>query len=412
MRILNDRRARQAEQSASAGDARPFGARRLLASRWRIPVAFSVLAAGAVLAAPAVASASPYPSPVTGHVYLDDNTAGANTIAAFDRHANGTLTPVPGSPFAAGGVGTGAGLASQGAVQIADGGRLLLAADAGSNQVSVLRIQPDGSLHPAGVVSSGGALPVSIAVHGSLVYVANAGPADSNYAGFRLAPWGSLTPVPGSTVALPAAAQPGDVLFNSAGTKLVGTRVGTSQIDSFTVGLSGRLTAAPGSPFTAQGLGPFGSQFRPTNPSQLFVSNAHNGTGLGTVSAFSDSRAGVLTSIGSSPVPDEQTAPCWVTISPDGRYLFAVNTGSGTISRYSIARGGALTLLGSTQVSASGGVGAVDPGLSPDGRFLYVNESKIASVGAFAVSGGNLTELPGSPTPLPAGATPAGIAVS
>ena len=412
MRILNDRRARPAGPGA-AGDARPFGARRLLASRWRIPVAFSLLAAGAVLAAPAVASASPYPSPVIGHVYLDDNAAGSNTIAAFDRHANGTLTPLPGSPFAAGGAGTGAGLASEGAVQIAEGGRLLLAADAGSNQVSALRVQPDGSLRRAGVVSSGGVLPVSVAVHGSLVYVANAGPADSNYTGFRLAPWGSLTPVPGSTVALPAAAQPGDVLFNGTGTKLVGTRVGTSQIDSFTVGLGGRLTAAPGSPFTAQGVGPFGSQFRPTDPSQLFVSNAHNGTGLGTVSAFTDSGAGVLTSIGSSPVADQQTAPCWVTISPDGRYLFAVNTGSGTVSRYSIAPGGALTLLGSTQVSANGGVGAVDPGMSPDGRFLYVNESKISSVGAFAVSGGgNLTELPGSPTPLPAGATPAGIAVS
>jgi 6-phosphogluconolactonase (cycloisomerase 2 family) len=79
---------------------------------------------------------------------------------------------------------------------------------------------------------------------------------------------------------------------------------------------------------------------RPTNPSQLFVSNAHNGTGLGTVSAFTDSGAGALTSIGSSPVADQQTAPCWVTISPDGRSLFAVNTGSGTISRYSIAPGG------------------------------------------------------------------------
>jgi 6-phosphogluconolactonase len=189
--------------------------------------------------------------------------------------------------------------------------------------------------------------------------------------------------------------------------------VGTSQIDSFTVGLTGRLTAAPGSPFTAQGTGPFGSQFRPTNPGQLFVSNAHNGTGLGTVSAFADSRAGVLSSIGSSPVPDQQTAPCWVTISPDGRYLFAVNTGSGTISRYSIAPGGALTLLGSTTVSATGGVGAVDPGVTPDGRYLYVNESRVDAVGAFAVSGGgNLTELPGSPSPLPAGAAPAGIAVS
>jgi hypothetical protein len=83
-------------------------------------------------------------APVTGHVYLDDNTAGANTIAVFDRHTDGSLTPLPGPPFAVGGAGTGAGLASESAVQIADGGRLLLAADAGGNQVSVLRIQPVG----------------------------------------------------------------------------------------------------------------------------------------------------------------------------------------------------------------------------------------------------------------------------
>ena len=28
-------------------------------------------------------------SPVIGHVYLDDNTAGTNTIGAFDRHLDG-----------------------------------------------------------------------------------------------------------------------------------------------------------------------------------------------------------------------------------------------------------------------------------------------------------------------------------
>ena len=284
--------------------------------------------------------------------------------------------------------------------------------DAGSNQVSVQQILPDGSLRLSDVVSSGGALPVSIAVHGSLVYVANAGPAGTNYTGFRLSAWGSLTPIPGSTIALPSSAQPGDVLFNSTGTRLIGTRVGTSQIDSFTVGFDGRLTAAPGSPFTAQGLGPFGSQFRPTNPGQLFVTNAHNGTGLGTVSAFADSPSGSLTAIGGSPYADQQTAPCWLAISHDGQYLFAVNTGSGTISRYAIAPGGELTLLGSTTVSATAGVGAVDPGLTPDGRYLFLNESRVDALGAFAVTGGSLTELPSSPTALPAGATPAGIAVS
>ncbi len=375
----------------------------------------AVAAVAAPLAAPAAASASTGASPVVGHVYVNDNTAGTNTIGAFDRHADGTLTPQPGSPFPAGGAGTGAGLASQGAIQITPDGRFVIAVDAGSNQISVLRINFDGSLSlvPGGIVSSGGTLPDSVAIHGNLVYVANAGNGDANYTGFRLGLFGQLFPIPGSTVTLAANAAPADVLFNGTGTNLVGTEVGTSVIDSFTVGFDGLLTAAPGSPFPAQGLGPFGSEFRPTNPSQLFVSNAHNvGPGTGTISAFNDSFNGVLSPIGASPFADNQTAPCWVEITHDGQFLFTVNTGSGEISRYQIAPDGTLTLLGSTPVSQTGGVGAVDARLSPDGRFLYVDESRIGAVGAFAVSGGNLTELGTSPFALPAGAHAAGIVVS
>jgi 6-phosphogluconolactonase len=166
-------------------------------------------------------------------------------------------------------------------------------------------------------------------------------------------------------------------------------------------------------PFPAQGLGPFGSEFRPADPGQLFVSNAHKvGAGTGTVSAFADFFNGTLTSIGASPFADQQTAPCWVEITRDGQFLFTVNTGSGEISRYQVAPGGTLTLLGSTAVAATGGVGAVEARLSPGGRFLYVNESRIGKVGAFAVNGGDLTELGASPFALPAGATPAGIVVS
>jgi 6-phosphogluconolactonase (cycloisomerase 2 family) len=378
------------------------------------------LAAAAAVGVPAAASASTGASaagasPVVGHVYVNDNTAGTNTIGAFDRHADGSLTPEAGSPFVAGGAGTGAGLASQGAIQITPDGRFLIAVDAGSNQVSVLRIHFDGSLGlvPGGVVSSGGLLPDSAAIHGNLVYVANSGSGGSNYTGFRLGDNGRLDPIPGSTVTLAANAAPGDVLFNGTGSKLAGTEVGTSVIDSFTVGFGGRLTAAPGSPFPAQGLGPFGSEFRPTNPGQLFVSNAHNGgAGTGTISAFSDSFNGTLTPVAGSPFADDQTAPCWVEITHDGQFLFTVNTGSGEISRYQIAPDGALTLLGSTPVAATGGVGAVDARLSPDGRFLYVDESRAGAVGTFAVNGGNLTELATSPTPLPAGATPAGIVVN
>lgn len=381
-----------------------------LLSRMSLP--FALLAVG--LAGPAVGSASAdSPAHVAGHVYVNDNTAGTNTIAAFDRHADGSLTPVDGSPFPAGGAGAGKGLASQGAVQVTDNGRYLVAVDAGSNQVSVLRIEHDGSLRLVSVAASGGALPDSVTVHGDLVYVANSGAGDSNYTGFILAHNGELIPLPGSTVTLPATAAPADVLFNQNGTKLVGTEVGPSVIDSFTVGSNGLLTAAPDSPLAAQGLGPFGSEFRPTNPNQLFVSNAHNvGAGTGTISAFNDAHNGTLSPIGSSPFADLQTAPCWVEISPNGQFLFTVNTGSGEISRYSIAPDGTLTLLGSTPVGDTGGVGAVDARLSADGRTLYVDESRVGKVGEFAVNGGSLTELAGSPVSLPAGATPAGVATN
>jgi 6-phosphogluconolactonase len=363
---------------------------------------FTVVAGGASAA-----------SSVVGHLYVNDNTAGANTIAGFDRHADGTLTPIPGSPFPTGGAGTGHGIGAQGALQQTSDGRYLIAVDAGSNQISVLRIGPDGSLKAVGggSVDSGGLEPLSIAVHGNLVYVANAGSGGSNYTGFTLNPGGHLRPLANSTYTLPDAASPGDVLFNGDGTKLVGTRVGTSQIDSFSVGSDGLLTAAAGSPFTAQGLGPFGSEFRPTDPAQLFVSNAHDGAGNGTVSAFSDASDGSLSSIGSSPYPDAQTAPCWVEISHDGNYLFAVNTASGSVSRYAIATDGSLSLLGSTPISGTQ-TGAFDARLSPDGSTLFVVEDGAAAIGAFAVNGGDLTELPSSPTPLPNGAAGFGIVVT
>src|SRR4051794_20110153 len=335
-------------------------------------------------ATPALAAAQPHAG---GFVYVNDNTAGTNTIAAFARQDDGTLTALPGSPFDAGGAGSGSGLASQGAIQVSSDGRYVLAVDAGSNQVSVLRIEHDGGLKLLhdGAVSSGGAQPVSIAEDNGLVYVANAGAGGSNYTGFILNSGGHLTLLAGSRVALPDDAQPGDVLFNSGGSNLVGARVGSSRIDSFSVGSHGRLVAAPGSPFPAQGAGPFGSEFRPTDPGQLFVSNAHDGAGNGTVSAFGVARDGTLSSIGASPFADLQTAPCWVEISHDGRFLFTVNPASGSISRYSINRSGTLTLLGSTQVSSESGVGAVDARLSVGGENLYVNESRIGQVGEFAM---------------------------
>jgi 6-phosphogluconolactonase len=354
-------------------------------------------------------------SPTVGHVYVNNNSAGHNSVAGFDRHADGSLTAIPGSPFNAGGAGTGAPFGSAGGLQESSDGRYILATDPGSNDISVLRIMPNGSLRLADVEGSSGSLPTSIAVHGSLVYVANGGAGGSNYTGFRLNPGGRLTPIAGSTFALPDNAMPGHVLISPDGRRLVGTRVGPgsgpSYLDGFRIGADGRLTAAPGSPFAAQRIGPFGSTFSPTHGNQLFVSNAHDGAGAGSVSVYDVAGDGALTAITGSPFADNQTAPCWVAMSPDGRALFAVNTASGSVSRYSVASDGTLTLVGSTGLNTPAGLRPFDAAVSPDGGYLYIVDAGAAKVSAFTVDGTTIHEIDGSPISIPGGAAPFGMVV-
>jgi 6-phosphogluconolactonase (cycloisomerase 2 family) len=129
------------------------------------------------------------------------------------------------------------------------------------------------------------------------------------------------------------------------------------------------------------------------------------------VSAFDVASDGSLSGVDGSPFPDLQTAPCWVEISHDGQFLFAVNTGSDSISRYAIASDGSLTLLSNTALG--GGVSTpFDARLAPDGGTLWVLDTGSATVSGFAVSGGSLAELSSSPTSLPAGATAFGIVVT
>src|SRR5262249_56862520 len=100
---------------------------------------------------------------VVGPAGERDPRARDNPRGGVARHADGSLTPLAGSPFSAGGTGLGAGLASQGAIQVTSDGKYLLAVDAGSNQISVLRITAGGALVLAGQpVPSGGITPVSV----------------------------------------------------------------------------------------------------------------------------------------------------------------------------------------------------------------------------------------------------------
>jgi hypothetical protein len=109
--------------------------------------------------------------PVVGHIYTLDNEGGSNGVVIFNRLADGTLTEMMASPVPTGGKGlvvpTGGDLDSQGPLRIQ--GKHLFAVNPGSDSITVFEIAPSGALKPR----SGGSHPMSLAVHGDIVYVAN-----------------------------------------------------------------------------------------------------------------------------------------------------------------------------------------------------------------------------------------------
>src|SRR3954447_14094247 len=144
------------------------------------------LAAGFALLFSASAMAS------DGAVYTQTNSPAGNAVHRLDRDADGGLTPV--ATYRTGGTGTGAGLGSQGAVALSDDGRVLLAVDAGSNDVASFRVTRRGHLQLVDRLPSGRVLPVSIAIADGSAYVLSAGGATPGVASYDLDGGGRIRP--------------------------------------------------------------------------------------------------------------------------------------------------------------------------------------------------------------------------
>lgn len=326
-------------------------------------------------------------SGVGGAVYVETNT-GSNAIVVFDRAEDGRLRKAETVPT--GGAGTNSALGSQGAVILSADGSYLFAVNAGSNQISSFSVSPDGvGLELIDVQSSGGLLPVSLTLHGDVLYALNA-LGRGNIAGFRVAEDGTLTSLPGSKRKLSAPlSNPAQVQFNPSGTVLMVTERATRLIDSFPVDKSG--LAGPLATTRSSGLEPFGFAFDPAG--HAIVSEAFAGApGRSAVSSYAVSDAAEVNVISAS-VPNGQTAACWVVITPDGRFAFVSNTGSGSISSYAIRAGGRLSLDEAVATTTGEGSAPTDMDLDEAGH-LYVLASGFGMVRGLAVgSGGNLSPI-------------------
>ena len=350
-------------------------------------------AAAAIAATPAFASVSSPAATARADgdhaVFVQtDNTAG-NRIVVYRRRADGTLSPA--GSYATGGRG---GIldgsvvdhtASQGSLGLDTQHGLLYSVNAGSNTISVFAVHGD-RLALRQVLGSGGTFPVSVTVHGDVVYVLNALNGGS-VQGYRVLGT-ALVPLLGSHRALgldPTATPqftttPGQVAFTPDGSQLVVTTKGNgNDIDVFGVGFGGLLSAKP-TVNEQPGTVPFAISFDPFG--HLVIAEA----GTNAVSTFQLSRGGTASLLHRTPTG--QAATCWVTTA--GSFLFASNAGTPSESGFTTSASGQLSLLGNTATDP----GAVDAASAAGGRFLYVQTGGNGIVDEFSVAAnGALTTI-------------------
>lgn len=326
-----------------------------------------------------------------GAVFVLTNEVVGNQVAIFERAADGSLTAA--GTVATGGLGTGAGLGSQGALVLSENNRWLLAVNPGSNEVSIFAVEPDG-LRLTDTVASGGAHPISVAIHGSLVYVLNSG-GDGNISGFTLDAQGHLTPLSDSTRPLStSAAGPAQISFRPDGRQLVVTEKATNRITSYLIGQDGRPTGP--ATYPSAGTTPFGFAF--TNQGLLLVSEAFGGAAdASAVSSYGVRRDGTVEVITPS-LGTTESAACWLVVTKNGKFAYTTNAGSGSISGLSVGRDGTLALLDADGRTGETGAGSAptDAALSRNSQYLYVLGSGNDTINAFAVQAdGSLSPLPG-----------------
>jgi len=400
-------------------------------SNLRKLVAASALLVGGLAAAHEAADTAHGPrgpkNDFAGAVYTMDNAVEGNHVVAYGRAADGKLTLI--GSFATGGKGgifdafDGLDpLISAYSIVLTEDHRFLLAVNAGSNSISVFRINRDRSLTLVDQAKTPGVGPDSLAISGDTVYVAVVdsdgifgGPDNQagSISGYRLSSNGRLLPLPFSTRNLPA--RPSAVRFSPDGKFLAVTtfNAGSATLAS---GSSAEVSTYRVFPGGWVGVAPVGTGVS-TLPNNAAGRNMPGAIGLdvvamggkqyvvatearefspqgapptfdalqsGSVSSWRLEANGALTPVALDVLAGRQVGAgqitsCWLQFSPDRKTFWVANALAASISSFRF-QDGAITLI---EEKAAAGLpaqafdpfgtsdGFIDLAASGDGRYLY-----------------------------------------
>lgn len=323
----------------------------------------------------------PTPTPTPGNAFIYTANAGANNISGFSNDSTGTLTPVPGSPFASPGQPFG--------IAATPNGQFLYVTSFQNNQVNGFFISPaSGALTPLAcpTVAATGVQPLKIAINaaGTLLFTANQA---GNVTGFSVnATTGCLTAI--STTPTDSVAR--GITIDQSGLFLY-VVTGGGGIDAFSIGSTGTLTRLAIGGFDSGTGTMLAVKAVPT----LEVLVATDGGSTNNLRTFTiNTSTGALTPViattpGSSPANPSAIA-FNTPLSSTTPLFYIANTASNNLTVNTVDAGGT---VGTTSLTVADSIGPVDLAVDPLGKFLYVanNGSSTVSVLNANITAANVT---------------------
>jgi 6-phosphogluconolactonase (cycloisomerase 2 family) len=330
-----------------------------------------------ILLSPAMAQAQ------GNYVYVNNQDV-ANSISGFAVSSTGNLSPVPGSPYLTGGIGSTATCIGLDRITISAPQNLLFVSNSGDQTISVFQIDPaSGSL----TATAGSPVPsgltldlcqgISLAAtpDGAFLMASSNGQIQT----FAIGAGGSLT----AAATTANCCSPTIGMKISAHGQLLAVSNETS-VSIYSINADGSLTPSASSPFPRTGTGLVSGLDFSCAGDRLYGGEASFASSTIT-DGWSVATDGTLTPLGGSPFLGAGTDGQIVLLSPDNSSLFTSDQFNNRIHSSSVAADGSLTTIGSF-----GGVTSVHvpTGLATDasGTFLYAADENFG-IAVFSING-------------------------
>ncbi len=314
-------------------------------------------------------------------VISSTNDSIQNEIVGYRRNSNGKLDSL--FTLSTFGKGINGPLRSQNSMLWTKEGKFLLVCNAGSNDVSVFKIDGENVTF-LNKYSSGGQTPVSITQYKDFIYVLNSGH-HGILSGFKITQDGTLNPIPGINIEVDTMVSgPAQASFTCDGSGIIITCRSSNKIIGFQMSKDGIPVGKTS--ISSNTEVPYG--FDLDEDGKIFVTEAKQ-SGISVYQWKNGKELEKLFDLSK----DLHTAACWIKLTKDRKYAFVADADPKNIAGFQIAKTGQCTLIKSDGKSSSTENTPTELTIVDD-QFLYVSSIRNSAIEVYQIDGsGNLIKI-------------------